>query len=142
MTIDVYYIMLSPPARSILVAAKHLGIEVNPKEVDLLNGGTRTPEYLKLNPSHTVPTMDDNGFVLFESRAILAYLVNKYAPNHPIYPEEPQARATIDKVLFFDASSIFPAIRAIVVSKILIFFLVKILYFYFAKIVCSCFQES
>lgn len=116
MTIDVYYAMPSPPARSILIAAKHLGIAVNPKEVDLLNGGTRAPEYLKLNPSHTVPTMDDNGFVLFESRAILTYLVNKYAPNHSVYPVDPQARATIDKVLYFDASSVFSAIRAIVVS--------------------------
>ncbi|XP_017478798.1 PREDICTED: glutathione S-transferase 1-1-like [Rhagoletis zephyria] len=118
MTIDVYYTMLSPPARSVLVVAKHLGLAVTTKEVDLFAGGTRTPEYLKMNPSHTVPTLDDNGFVLFESRAILAYLVNKYSPNHSVYPEDPQTRAAIDKVLFFDASAIFPAIRGIVVPKV------------------------
>jgi glutathione S-transferase len=43
-------------------------------EVDILNGQSRTEEFLKLNPNGRTPVLDDNGFVLAESNAILAYL--------------------------------------------------------------------
>ena len=63
-----------------------------------------------------MPTLVDNGFCLFESRAIIQYLANKYAPTNAIYPEEAQARAAVDKVLFFDASGFYPALKDAFVS--------------------------
>ncbi|KAJ6219731.1 hypothetical protein RDWZM_005543 [Blomia tropicalis] len=118
MAIDLYYALMSPPARAVAILAKHLGLDVNIKELNLLAGETRTPEYLKLNPGHTVPTLVDDGFVLFESRAILQYLANKYASDKSLYPEEAQARANVDKLLFFDASSLFPAVKNVWLPKI------------------------
>lgn len=101
---------------SVAILAKHLSIEVNLVKTSPLEGETKTEEYLKLNPSHTVPTLVDGDFALFESRAILGYLVTKYAPGNEIYPSEAQARAKVDKVLFFDAASFYPAVKAILVS--------------------------
>lgn len=98
-----------------VILLKHLKIEANLKEVNIFAGDTKTFEFLKLNPSHTVPTLVDDGFALFESRAILAYLVNKYAPGSDLYPSDAQARAKVDKVLYFDASAFFPAMRPIFV---------------------------
>lgn len=60
---------------------------------DFLKGGTRTPEYLIVNPNGRVPALVDDGLVLFESMAINLYLAKKYggplAPRD--IPEEAQA---------------------------------------------------
>ena len=49
-----------------------LGIACEIVEVDILKGKSRTPEFLKINPNGRTPVLDDNGFVLAESNAILA----------------------------------------------------------------------
>lgn len=41
-------------------------------------GGLDTPEYGLLNPNRLVPTIDDNGFVLWESNAIVRHLAQRY----------------------------------------------------------------
>ncbi len=54
-----------------------------------------TPEYLAMNPNRMIPTIEDDGFVLWESNAILRYLAHKYAPA--LLPADPQQRASGDK---------------------------------------------
>jgi len=54
-----------------------------------------TPEYLAMNPNRMIPTIEDDGFVLWESNAILRYLAHKYAPA--LVPADPQLRASGDK---------------------------------------------
>lgn len=102
----------------VAVLVKHLQLKsVNFIEVDVHSGYLKTPEFLKLNPRHTIPTIVDHGFELFESRAILAYLVNKYAPGSSLYPSEPEAKAKVDKMLFFDAEGFFPSLKAVLVNE-------------------------
>jgi glutathione S-transferase len=48
MTIDFYYILASPPCRSVLLLAKALKIDLNLKEIDLRKGENKTPEFLKV----------------------------------------------------------------------------------------------
>ena len=48
--------------------------------------------------------MNDNGFVLWESRAIITYLVEKYAQNDALYPKDAQKRAVVNQRLQFDQS--------------------------------------
>ena len=103
MAIDFHYIFLSPPCRAVMMVAKHLGIELNLINVDLMTGQHMTPEFEKLNPAKLVPTIVDNGFALGESRAIITYLVNQYAPGHKLYPADPKKRAQIDRVLYLTA---------------------------------------
>nr|AIZ46898.1 glutathione S-transferase delta 3 [Cnaphalocrocis medinalis] len=100
--IDLYYRPGSPPCRAVRLVAAALGIDLNLKLVDLHGGEHLKPEYLKLNPQHTIPTMVDEGFSLWESRAIMAYLVNKYGKNDSLYPKDPKARALVDQRLYFD----------------------------------------
>jgi glutathione S-transferase len=52
-------------------------------EVDILNGESRTPEFLQINPNGRTPVLVDDGFILAESNAILAFLARgtKFLPN-------------------------------------------------------------
>lgn len=59
-------------------------------------GGTATPEYRAMNPTGRVPTIDDNGFVLWESNAIVRYLSAKYGLG-TLCPQDEQARASADR---------------------------------------------
>ena len=65
---------------------------------------------LQLNPQHCIPTLKDhsNGLVLWESRAILTYLVNQYAPGHSLYPLDAKERALVDRALYFEAGTLYP----------------------------------
>ncbi|GBP40295.1 Glutathione S-transferase D1 [Eumeta japonica] len=107
MTIDLYYVPGSAPCRSVLLTAKALNLNLNLKLVDLHHGEHLKPEYLKLNPQHTVPTLVDDGFSLWESRAIITYLANKYGKSSSLYPEEPKARAVVDQRLYFDMGTLY-----------------------------------
>uniref|UniRef100_A0A1B6K0S6 Uncharacterized protein n=1 Tax=Homalodisca liturata TaxID=320908 RepID=A0A1B6K0S6_9HEMI len=107
MGIDVYYAPASPPSRVVLLAAKALGVEVTPHIVDLMKGEHMTPEYLKMNPQHTVPTIVDNGLALNESRAIIMYLAEKYGKCNTLYPQDIKKRALVNQRLYFDAGTLF-----------------------------------
>ncbi|KDR20966.1 glutathione S-transferase 1-1-like [Zootermopsis nevadensis] len=108
MTIDFYYVNASAPCRSVLLLAKALKIELNLKVTDLSKGDNKTPEFLKLNPQHAIPTIDDNGLGIGESRAILAYLVNQYGEDDDaLYPKDPKKRAIVDQRLYFDIGTLY-----------------------------------
>lgn len=60
-------------------------------------GGNDQPEYLSLNPNGIVPTIDDDGFVLWESNSILRYLAEKHGAGTPLWPADLQARASASR---------------------------------------------
>ncbi|CAG2173968.1 unnamed protein product, partial [Oppiella nova] len=111
MPIDLYFTTLSPPSRAVLMTLRQLNLDVNVINIDIQKEENKTPEFLKLNPQHAVPTLVDDGFPLGESRAIMQYLVSKYAPNSGLYPtHDLKKRAHVDRLLYYDMS-IFYAIR-------------------------------
>ena len=65
--------------------AEELGLEYENIPIDFANDGTRTPEYLAINPNGHVPAIDDDGFILCESMAINLYLAKKYGGGD-LYP--------------------------------------------------------
>ncbi|XP_033167570.1 glutathione S-transferase 1-1 [Drosophila mauritiana] len=105
--LDFYYMLYSAPCRSILMTARALGLELNKKQVDLDAGEHLKPEFVKINPQHTIPTLVDDGFAIWESRAILIYLAEKYDKDGSLYPKDPQQRAVINQRLFFDLSTLY-----------------------------------
>jgi len=107
-SIDFYYLSMSAPCRSVQMVAKAVGVNLNLKHTDIMAGDNRTPEFIKMNVQHTIPTMDDSGFYLNESRAMLQYLVNKYGgDDSSLYPKDPKARAQVDMKLLFDMGTLY-----------------------------------
>ncbi|XP_025833960.1 uncharacterized protein LOC108742618 [Agrilus planipennis] len=102
-----YHSEHSAPSRSVLLTAKELGLKLNLKVLDLANGEQLQPEFLKLNPQHTVPTLvEENGFAIWESHAINSYLVKKYGKNDSLYPKDLKKKAVVDQRLYFDSGTL------------------------------------
>jgi glutathione S-transferase len=96
-------------ARRAVMTALHLDAPVELVFVDLQKGAQRQPQFLKLNPNHKVPVLEDDGFVLWESHAIMQYLADK-TPRQTLYPTETRARADVNRWLFWCAQHFSPAI--------------------------------
>lgn len=75
----------------VLWMAGELGLEFDHKDFLPRSPGTRTPEFLALNPNGRVPVIDDDGFILSESMAINLYLAKKH--RSPLYPTDPRHEA-------------------------------------------------
>jgi glutathione S-transferase len=92
------------------LAMTQLGIAFRWVEVDLLNGATRTPEFLARNPNGKVPLLElPDGRRLAESNAMLCYL----ADNSALLPVERYARAKVLEWLFFEQYSHEPFIATV-----------------------------
>lgn len=74
-------------------------------------GGTRTPEYLAMNPTALIPTIREDGFTLWESNTIVRYLAAKYGAG-TLWPEDPSARALAEKWMDYQLGTIWPAFKA------------------------------
>jgi glutathione S-transferase len=64
--------------QKVMFAVGELGIEHQRFDFGGPFGGLDTPEYGLLNPNRLVPTIDDRGFVLWESNAIVRHLAQRY----------------------------------------------------------------
>lgn len=108
---------LAPGVRSAFAVAAAIGVELEYKEVDLFKGETHTPEFLEMNPVHSVPVLEDNGKFIIDSHAILGYLVNQYAKDDSLYPKDPFQRAMVDQRLHFDSGILYIRLRNLSVSN-------------------------
>jgi glutathione S-transferase len=95
MTITLYELKDSPHARKVRLLAAELGIPLEKVPCDPRIGSTRTREFLARNPNGRVPTLDDDGFVLYESPAILNYLAAK-RPDRALAGSDAKAQALVD----------------------------------------------
>ncbi|XP_065722576.2 uncharacterized protein [Drosophila suzukii] len=107
---DLYYLPLVSACRTVLMVAKALGLDLNKKRVNTRTGEQLNPDFIKINPQHTIPTLVDNGFTLWESRAIAVYLIEQYGKDDSLYPKDVQKQAVINQRLYFDMGSMYPSL--------------------------------
>ncbi|RKI46630.1 glutathione S-transferase family protein [Corallococcus sp. AB004] len=103
-----YFHPLSGNSRRVLLVAAHLDIPLERIVVDLTTGKQREASYLGVNPNGRVPVLDDGGFVLWESRAIMVYLAEK-TPGQTLLPTDAQGRADVNRWLFWCSAHMAPA---------------------------------
>ena len=113
----IYHSPLSTPANKVRMCANALGLEYEAIAVNLREREHKTPAYLAINPFGKVPAIDDDGFYLFESNAIMKYLARKQ--DSDLYPSELQAQAVVDEWCDFAASLLAPAYGRVVYNRIL-----------------------
>jgi glutathione S-transferase len=99
-------IHLFPPSGRVLgiVALKnYLALDCELKPLDLGRGDQRTPEYAALNPNRKMPTLEDDGIVLWESNAILFYLASK-RPESGLWPSDLKGQADVMRWLCWESA--------------------------------------
>ena len=79
-----------------LWAAEELGLKYERIDAGMQYGVTKTPEYRRMNPNSLVPTIDDDGFVLWESHSIVRYLCAKHSPGK-LCPADLRGRADAER---------------------------------------------
>ena len=80
-------------------------------------GVVNTPQYRGLNPNGLVPTIEDDGFVLWESNAIVRYLAARHAAGS-LWPEDLKTRAEADRWMDWNNTTFWPAIRPLFLGLI------------------------
>jgi len=69
----------------VLWIAKELGLDYEHIEIEIGPTRARKSEYLAINPNGRLPSIDEDGFVLWESLAITMYLAKKHGAGR-LYP--------------------------------------------------------
>ena len=98
-----YVLPPSPRAFKVIALKNHLGIECEIHLVDLGKGDQLTPEYIAMNPNKKMPVLEDDGFVLWESNAILFYLASK-EPRSGLWPSNPKHQADVLRWLAWESA--------------------------------------
>ncbi|KAL1942639.1 hypothetical protein VTO73DRAFT_4879 [Trametes versicolor] len=96
-----------PNPLKVAVVLEELGLEYDIVNINVRTGEHKNPEYLKLNPNGRVPTLVDhsNGdFTIWESDAILLYLVENYDKEHKLSVADVHEKFKLIQWLFFQAS--------------------------------------
>ncbi len=116
MPIKLYDSKVSPYARKVRLLAAELEIPIEKIPLDFQKGDPQKPKYLALNPNGKVPTIDDDGFVLWESIAILKYLAGK---KGRLVPKDARGQAQADQWMIWWANQPEPAIELLIYEHIL-----------------------
>lgn len=85
------YGAMASRAHRVVWMLRELGLEFEHEQTNFLDGSTRRPEFLAINPNGRVPVLVDDGFVIYESLAINLYLAQKH--RGPLAPASLQESA-------------------------------------------------
>ncbi|KAK4877114.1 hypothetical protein RN001_009620 [Aquatica leii] len=108
-----YMFAASPAVRAVLITAEAIDFKFNEIILDLLNGEQLTETYMKVNPLHTVPALDDDGNILYDSHVINTYILDKYGKDDFLYPKDIYKRSLVQQGLAFDLGNLYPAIKEV-----------------------------
>ena len=108
----------SPRATKVTALANHLGLDCEPRLVDLFKGEQHGPGFAALNPNERMPVLEDEGFVLWESNAILYYLAAK-KPQSGLWPSDARGQADVLRWHSWEAAHWFPACAILAFERVL-----------------------
>lgn len=98
--------------QKVVWCADELGLAYERLDVGGKFGGNQTPQYLAMNPNGLVPVIEEDGFILYESNAIVRYLSARDSPGK-LWPDDLRKRADADRWMEWQSTSLTPAMRDI-----------------------------
>ncbi len=116
MTIKVYGHPFSTCTRKVLTTLHEKGADFEFVHVELSKGEHKQPAHLARQPFGVVPAIEHDGFSLFESRAIIAYL-DEALPGARLTPPEPQGRGLMRQWESVEQSYFTPAAMKIIMEE-------------------------
>lgn len=96
--------------KKVIWTAQELGLNFQRTDAGGLFGIVKTPEYVRLNPNSTVPVIEDDDFVLWESNVIVRYLCAKHSAGQ-MYPTDLRARFDAERWMDWQQTTLNPASR-------------------------------
>jgi glutathione S-transferase len=106
-----YHHPFSSNARRVTMAAIHLGIKLELVEINLGRPDDRR-RLSELTLNGKIPVLEDDGFMLWESCAIMQYLADSM-PRQSVYPREPHERADVNRWMFWASQHFSPAVSVL-----------------------------
>jgi glutathione S-transferase len=91
---------------------EHVNVTINVE-----GASCKTPDYLKLNPNARVPTIDDDGLVMWESAAINLYLAEKY--RSPLWPSDMKGKSRMLQWAFFTSNDVEPNMVTVMQHRVM-----------------------
>ena len=93
--------------QKVVWCADELGLDYERRDAGGKFGVNDTPEYLAMNPNGLVPVIEDGGFVLYESNAIVRYLAARASSG--LFPSDLRKRADVDRWMEWQSTNYTPA---------------------------------
>lgn len=93
--------------QKVLWAADELGLSYERVDAGGKFGGLDTPAYHRLNPNARIPTIEDDGAVIWESNAIVRYLAARYGEGQ-LWDKDPGKRGAADQWMDWMQTTLAP----------------------------------
>eukprot|EP01083_Nonionella_stella_P283428 964728_1 len=107
---------MSAPCRAVWIFCLEHELEFNVVDINMAEGDHATEEFIRKSPNRSVPVWEEpDGFVLWESHAILRYLAEKHASQW--YPEYFGDRVRVDEVMDWHARALNHYIKHMIFPK-------------------------
>jgi len=108
MSLTLYGSPNSQPSRSVQAFLLLTSLPFEFKMVSIIRRENCTSEFLKINPRHAIPVLQEDDFVLDESQAIIFYLMDSRGVGKEYYPEDPKIRALVNQYLPYHHRQVRP----------------------------------
>jgi glutathione S-transferase len=103
MSLKIHAFPPSPRAFKVLSFAEHIGVDYEFVLCDLTKGAQKSAEFTALNLNQRMPVLEEDGWSLWESNAILQYLAEK-KPASVMLPKDGHARADVNRWMFWESA--------------------------------------
>lgn len=104
---------MSTCTRKVLTTLAEKGVDAEFVLVDLMTGAQKSPEHLARQPFGVVPALDDDGFAMNESRAMIRY-IDETAPGKKLTPADAKTRAVMEQWISVEYSYFTPSAMKII----------------------------